>query len=177
MDRACDACGQIIPAHVLAKRHISTKRESRLMFCNRSCLRDWRREHGFFQAMSFAGAEARSQALRTSNRENPRRGQRCKDCGKLLPPRKKRRGAKPLYCAKCVPWKRENRKEYTRQYYRAHHPCKRKRKDEPNREMLAQIPVSQVEDPRAYNRWYRRLVRSGKPVEYWLERDKEGEKE
>lgn len=34
------------------------------------------------------------------------------------------------------------------------------------------IPVSGQNDPQAYNRWYKRLARSGKSVEYWIEYDK-----
>lgn len=171
----CTFCEQVIPPEVLARRHISKSRADRQMFCNQDCMRAWRKQQNFFQKMSHAGAEQRSQALRISNRTHPRRGvlkPRCRNCGNLLPPVEKRRGKKRIYCQECPPAKRVARKDYLYEYYHRKHLGARHRKRGELGPYTAKIPVSQTQNPREYHRWYRRLARrGGKPVEYWLEYD------
>lgn len=166
----CSFCGAPIPPEVLARRHISSARVQQQRFCNQECLAEWRKQHDFFRQMSHAGATQRTEALRRSNRINPRKGSkkpRCKNCGDILPDEAKKRGPKRIYCNECG-----TGKNYRKIYYRRRHPPhppKKRTRTPPEHQSLVS---SQANSEREYHRWYRRLIRLKKPLGYWLERDK-----
>jgi hypothetical protein len=49
----CNMCHAVIPASRLAARHSTKERlATMLLFCDQQCLVAWRKEHGFYGAIS-----------------------------------------------------------------------------------------------------------------------------
>src|SRR5258708_34446689 len=70
----CEFCHEEIPAEVIARRHYSPANTPPLFFCSREHSNLYRQATGGYKAMSAAGKDARSVAVKQRNHLSPRLG-------------------------------------------------------------------------------------------------------